>query len=134
MPAESRYEFEVWDGLRVGVVCSKAALEAQLSVDCRRWTGRVDRGTTRLRRVAATNGQHPSYCAAAPRAGQTSVVRRVRRTRGRQCRRWTARRQRLDSLAERWAPPLQLSPVTSDPDKAREWVNAFKTTGVEGRS
>ena len=34
MPAESRYEFEVWDGLRVGVVCSKATLEAQLSVDC----------------------------------------------------------------------------------------------------
>ena len=48
--------------------------------------------------------------------------------------RWTARRQRLESLAERWAPPLQLSPVTSDPDEAREWLNAFKTTGVEGRS
>ena len=46
--------------------------------------------------------------------------------------RWTARRQRLESLAERGAPPLQLSPVTSDPDEAREWLNAFKTTGVEG--
>jgi ATP-dependent DNA ligase len=46
--------------------------------------------------------------------------------------RWAARRQRLESLAERWAPPLQLSPVTSDPDEAREWLNAFKTTGVEG--
>jgi hypothetical protein len=46
--------------------------------------------------------------------------------------RWTARRQRPESLAERWAPPLQLSPVTSDPYEAREWLNAFKTTGVEG--
>ena len=58
MPAESRYEFEVWDGLRVGVVCSKAALEAQLSVDCVLdgelvvWTGeRLDFDALRQRMV-----------------------------------------------------------------------------------
>jgi ATP-dependent DNA ligase len=46
--------------------------------------------------------------------------------------RWTARRTRLESLAEGWAAPLQLSPVTADVDEAREWLEAFKTTGVEG--
>jgi ATP-dependent DNA ligase len=46
--------------------------------------------------------------------------------------RWSARRQRLESLTEAWAPPLQLSPVTSDIDEAREWLDAFKATGVEG--
>ena len=38
----------------------------------------------------------------------------------------------IDAVEAREAPPLQLSPVTSDPDEAREWLNAFKTTGAEG--
>jgi hypothetical protein len=38
--------------------------------------------------------------------------------------RWTARRQRLDSLAGSWVPPLQLSPVTSDVDEGMEWLEA----------
>jgi hypothetical protein len=46
--------------------------------------------------------------------------------------RWTARRGRLESLAETWRPPLQLSPVTTDVDEAREWLEAFKASGVEG--
>jgi ATP-dependent DNA ligase len=46
--------------------------------------------------------------------------------------RWTARRTRLESLAKAWVPPLQLSPVTSDVDEAREWLEAFKAAGVEG--
>lgn len=46
--------------------------------------------------------------------------------------RWTVRRQRLESLAKHWAPPLQVSPVTADVDEAREWLEAFKSSGVEG--
>ncbi len=46
--------------------------------------------------------------------------------------RWTARRRRLESLAVAWRPPLQLSPVTADPAEAREWLEAFKASGVEG--
>jgi ATP-dependent DNA ligase len=46
--------------------------------------------------------------------------------------RWTARRGRLESLAENWRPPLQVSPATDDPDEAREWLAAFKSSGIEG--
>ncbi len=46
--------------------------------------------------------------------------------------RWTARRGRLESLAKNWRPPLQLSPMTDDPDEAREWLEAFKFGGIEG--
>jgi hypothetical protein len=46
--------------------------------------------------------------------------------------RWTARRRRLESLDGKWAPPLQLSPVTSDVEEAEEWLEAFKASGVEG--
>jgi ATP-dependent DNA ligase len=45
--------------------------------------------------------------------------------------RWTVRRQRLESIGAGWQPPLQLSPVTEDPDEAREWLEAFKASGVE---
>jgi hypothetical protein len=34
--------------------------------------------------------------------------------------RWTVRRQRLEQLAQRWVPPLQLTPVTADLDEATE--------------
>jgi ATP-dependent DNA ligase len=46
--------------------------------------------------------------------------------------RLTDRQKRLTSLAQRWRPPLQLSPVTDDPDEAREWLDAFSYSGVEG--
>jgi ATP-dependent DNA ligase len=33
---------------------------------------------------------------------------------------WSRRRARLETLAAAWSPPLQLSPVTSDADEAKE--------------
>jgi ATP-dependent DNA ligase len=46
--------------------------------------------------------------------------------------RWTARRQRLEQLAAGWAP-LQLTPVTSDVDEAKEWFDVLPAAmGVEG--
>jgi hypothetical protein len=46
--------------------------------------------------------------------------------------RWSVRRKRLEALAKSWQPPLQLSPVTDDVDEAREWMEVFRTAGVEG--
>jgi ATP-dependent DNA ligase len=46
--------------------------------------------------------------------------------------RWRERRAALDELAGRWAPPLQLSPVTSDPEEARGWFHDYRPAGVEG--
>ncbi|MBM7806718.1 ATP-dependent DNA ligase [Geodermatophilus bullaregiensis] len=43
-----------------------------------------------------------------------------------------ARRTRLEELAQRWAPPLQLSPVTADPAQARGWAADLRPLGVEG--
>jgi ATP-dependent DNA ligase len=42
------------------------------------------------------------------------------------------RRAELEALAERWAPPLQLSPATADLDEARRWFDDFRSAGVEG--
>ena len=42
------------------------------------------------------------------------------------------RRAELETLAARWAPPLQLSPSTSDPELARQWFEDFRVAGVEG--
>jgi DNA-binding CsgD family transcriptional regulator len=44
---------------------------------------------------------------------------------------WGVRRQRVELLGKRWAPPLQVSPVTADVGEAREWLDAFKSCGVE---
>ncbi|MGZ4505878.1 MAG: ATP-dependent DNA ligase [Blastococcus sp.] len=46
--------------------------------------------------------------------------------------RLTRRRAELARLAARWAPPLQLSPATTDPDEARQWFTDFRPAGVEG--
>ena len=46
--------------------------------------------------------------------------------------RWSIRRRRLESLAEKWRPPLQLSPATADIAEAREWMEVFRAAGVEG--
>jgi ATP-dependent DNA ligase len=49
--------------------------------------------------------------------------------------RWTVRRNRLEQLAAGWAPPLQLTPVTSDVDEAKEWFDVLPAAmGVEGSS
>lgn len=46
--------------------------------------------------------------------------------------RLTRRRAALEELAARWAPPLQLSPLTTDPAEARRWFADFRPAGVEG--
>lgn len=46
--------------------------------------------------------------------------------------RWRDRRGALERLAAAWAPPMQLSPVTADPDEARRWSEDFRPAGVEG--
>ncbi len=46
--------------------------------------------------------------------------------------RWRDRRAALERLAGRWAPPLQLSPVTADPDEALQWSEDYRPAGVEG--
>lgn len=42
------------------------------------------------------------------------------------------RRALLEELARGWEAPLNLSPVTSDPDVARRWLLDLPSTGVEG--
>jgi ATP-dependent DNA ligase len=46
--------------------------------------------------------------------------------------RLSRRRAGLERLAERWAPPMQLSPATADVDEARRWFDDFRPAGVEG--
>jgi ATP-dependent DNA ligase len=46
--------------------------------------------------------------------------------------RLSRRRAELETLAERWAPPMQLSPATADVDEARRWFEDFRPAGVEG--
>jgi ATP-dependent DNA ligase len=47
-------------------------------------------------------------------------------------RRLRERRAALEELAARWAPPMQLSPVTTDPAEARQWSTDWRPAGVEG--
>ena len=53
---------------------------------------------------------------------------------GTDLRAWTLTRRRaaLEDLAARWAPPLQLSPATTDPAEARTWFHDYRPAGVEG--
>ena len=46
--------------------------------------------------------------------------------------RLSRRRTALEEVAARWAPPMQLSPSTSDPAEARRWFEDFRPAGVEG--
>ena len=46
--------------------------------------------------------------------------------------RLSRRRAALEELAERWKPPMQVSPATTDPGEARRWFDDFRTAGVEG--
>jgi ATP-dependent DNA ligase len=45
---------------------------------------------------------------------------------------FTRRRAALEALAGRWAPPMQLSPVTADPTEAEQWFTDFRPAGIEG--
>jgi ATP-dependent DNA ligase len=44
------------------------------------------------------------------------------------------RRALLEELARGWAPPLSLSPATTDPDEAATWFEDLPHTGMEGWS
>jgi ATP-dependent DNA ligase len=47
--------------------------------------------------------------------------------------RWTVRRRRLEQLSAAWALPLQISPVTDDPEDAQEWFDVLpEAMVVEG--
>lgn len=95
------------------------------------WNGsRLDFGllqqrmVTAVGRIRAQVAAHPaSYVAFDVLAGRGRDVRDQRLSR---------RRALLEELAERWAPPMQLSPSTSDPAQARRWFEDFRPAGVEG--
>ena len=95
------------------------------------WNGdRLDFGLLQQRMVTAPS-RMARVVAAAPAsyvafdllaAGGTDLrAQRLRR-----------RREQLEALAGNWAPPLQLSPSTADPDEARQWFTDFRPLGVEG--
>ena len=95
------------------------------------WHGdRLDFGLLQQRlvnapaRIAALAAAHPaSYVAFDLLASGGTDLREQRLTR---------RRAALEDLAARWAPPMQLSPCTRDPDEARQWFEDFRPAGVEG--
>jgi len=95
------------------------------------WNGsRLDFGLLQQRmvtsagRIAAQVAAHPaSYVAFDLLAVGGTDLRDLRLTR---------RRAELETLAARWAPPLQLSPSTGDVEEARRWFEDFRPAGVEG--
>jgi ATP-dependent DNA ligase len=95
------------------------------------WNGsKLDFGLLQRRMISATGrigglvAAHPaSYVAFDVLAAGGSDLRGQRLTR---------RRAELEALAERWAPPMQLSPSTADLDEARQWFADFRAAGVEG--
>ncbi|MCW2580177.1 MAG: ATP-dependent ligase [Blastococcus sp.] len=46
--------------------------------------------------------------------------------------RLTQRRAQLEEVSARWAPPMQLSPATTDPAEAHRWFEDFRPAGIEG--
>ena len=45
---------------------------------------------------------------------------------------WVERRARLESLAEGWRAPLQITPYTTDHAIATEWMESLAPMGIEG--
>ncbi len=95
------------------------------------WNGsRLDFGLLQQRMVASAGrigalvAAHPaSYVAFDLLAAGGADLRAQRLSR---------RRAALEQIAQRWAPPLQLTPSTSDLDEARRWFEDFRPAGVEG--
>ncbi|MGY1785297.1 ATP-dependent DNA ligase [Geodermatophilus sp. SYSU D00698] len=95
------------------------------------WNGeRLDFGLLQRRMVTAPSrmtalaAAHPaSYVAFDLLAAGSADQRR---------RPFRSRRAALEELARRWAPPMQLSPVTADPEEARGWAADLRPLGVEG--
>ena len=95
------------------------------------WNGsRLDFGLLQ-QRMATSPGRIGALVAAAPASyvafdllatGGTDLRRRTLRV----------RRSALEELAARWAPPLQLSPLTADVAEAQQWFTDFRAAGVEG--
>ena len=95
------------------------------------WNGaRLDFGLLQQRMVTGP-GRIPALAAAHP---ASYVAFDVLASGGADLRPWklTRRRAALEDLAGRWAPPMQLSPVTADPDEARAWFTDYRPAGVEG--
>jgi len=95
------------------------------------WNGaRLDFGLLQQRMVTAP-GRIPALVAGHP---ASYVAFDVLASGGADLRPWklTRRRAALEDLAARWAPPMQLSPVTADLDEARAWFTDYRPAGVEG--
>jgi ATP-dependent DNA ligase len=45
---------------------------------------------------------------------------------------WATRRRQLEEVTQAWAPPLQLTPATSDFEEALLWFEELRPLGVEG--
>lgn len=82
---------------------------------------RIGRGA---RTAGAMARQHPASHAAFDLLAQSGADLRSQP--------FDERRERLERLASTWTPPLNLSPVTSDPDEAAEWFEAYLQAGIEG--
>jgi ATP-dependent DNA ligase len=95
------------------------------------WNGaRLDFGLLQQRMVTA-----PGRIAALTAAHSASYVAfDLLAAGGTDLRSWKLARRRtaLEDLAARWAPPLQLSPATSDPVEARAWFHDYRPAGIEG--
>jgi ATP-dependent DNA ligase len=83
------------------------------------------------RRLVATPAKARQLVAQAPASFVVFDLLAVRGVDVRQ-QRWTTRRQRLESLAAAWTPPLQLSLVTDDLAEAEQWFDVLSEIGVEG--
>jgi ATP-dependent DNA ligase len=158
MAGGARFELK-WDGFRAAAVCRggevrlwsrngkdftakfpdvQKALASQVDVDCVLdgelvvWTGdRMDFDALQQRNVNTAATVRTKLAPAQPASFVVFDVLAIDSVDVRPMR-WTVRRRRLESLAGNWRPPLQLSPVTDDPAEAREWLEAFKASGVEG--
>ena len=95
------------------------------------WNGsRLDFGLLQARMVTPV-GRIPTIAAAHP---ASYVAFDLLAAGGTDLRPWKLGRRRaaLEDLAGRWAPPLQLSPATTDPVEARTWFDDYRAAGVEG--
>ncbi|MGY1591956.1 ATP-dependent DNA ligase [Geodermatophilus sp. SYSU D00708] len=95
------------------------------------WNGsRLDFGLLQRRMVTAP-GRMAALVAAAPASYVAFDLLALGGAdlRGRRLR---ERRAALEELAARWAPPMQLSPATTDPTEAEQWSTEWRAAGVEG--
>jgi ATP-dependent DNA ligase len=95
------------------------------------WSGdRLDFALLQQRMVTGT-GKIPALAAAHP---ASYVAFDVLAAGGDDVRQSTLKRRRsvLELLAAGWKPPLQVSPVTDDPEQAAAWMADYRPAGIEG--